>query len=137
MRKLIAGIVGIMVLAGPAAGEDGYSSFYTGNELLAACKKGERNPNWDATCIGYVVGALDVLMRTNWLLTGTACPKNGMDGRQVRNIVVKYLTGHPERRDGDASRLLEFAFDEAWQCGFRETAIFLFELRKPEQASQR
>jgi Rap1a immunity proteins len=42
-------------------------------------------------------------------------PSQAEDG-QVRDVVVKYLVGHPEKRDLRAAQIVLAALVETWKC---------------------
>jgi hypothetical protein len=93
-------------------------SFVDGNELFRVCSNSHDVAQ--AYCTGYVVGVTDAFMAVNGLIANgrtmpsTCPPKEHLAPDQVRDVVVQYLTTHPEERHlaaaADALRALLAAF---------------------------
>ena len=85
--------------------------FYTGNEIFQRCNSDIGTPD-SVGCVGYVAGIADALTLTN-----TICVPTDVSVVQVRDIVLKYLREHPERRHYNASGLAATALVSAFPCG--------------------
>lgn len=94
-------------------GAPGRYSYVTGNLLLEYCQKSEN------ACIGYIQGVVDGQLAA---ITGTSrdvayCIPDGSTTGQVKDVVVGYLTKHPESRHELAGILVAAALAQAWpQC---------------------
>ena len=83
-----------------------------GNELYRLCQETGQSV-W--LCTGYVVGAADadiVLLGGKGLL----CVRPTVTPQQLKDIVIAYLTRHPETRDSPASLLVDAALIIAFTC---------------------
>ena len=91
----------------------GRIAYYSGNSLFDLCKKNEE------ACAIYIDGVNDGFFAST---IGTNrdlayCIPAGSTGPQVRDVVVQYLTNHPEERQRLASVLVAEALAHAWpQC---------------------
>jgi hypothetical protein len=63
--------------------------FTDGNALYDVCQK----PEGYAWCQGYTQGAVDVYQSM-----GSSCVPDGVQAPQLRDLVVRWLREHPERR---------------------------------------
>jgi hypothetical protein len=96
--------------------------FVNGNELFRVCADGHDGA--EGYCRGYVVGVADAISVVNAQLKAnglaTAVPStcvpyrnaettHGAEPEQVRDVVVQYLTAHPETRHQAAAA-------EAWKA---------------------
>jgi hypothetical protein len=93
-----------------------YFAFMTGNHLYLYCT-GNMPAQYD-TCVGYVMGVVDV---SNSLRTSgghSSCPSNpqGIMAMQIKDVVIRYLSNHPEQRDWPAAGLVGYSVQEAWGC---------------------
>ena len=100
-------------------------SFVSGNDLFGVCSD-DHHFN-EAYCKGYVVGVADALMALNAMkangyeLSSTCLPFKGLPGtnvkpEQIRDVVVQYLTAHPERRHEAAAGHALLALQAAFPC---------------------
>jgi hypothetical protein len=78
-------------------------SFENGNDLLQVCSDGR--DVFQSYCKGYAVGVVDAAMAVNAMkANGFAIPSacisadEHIKSEQVRDVVVQYLTAHPEIR---------------------------------------
>ena len=79
--------------------------FVSGDDLFSKC--GINNP----LCTGYITGVADI-MSTN---DDICLPKNGTI-QQIVDIVVKYLSDHPQKRHYSASSEAGVALMQAFPC---------------------
>ena len=79
--------------------------FVTGNDLFSKCSVNS------PLCIGYVAGVSDI-MSTN----GDICLPNDATVQQLVDIVVRYLSDHPERQHYSASSGSGIALMQAFPC---------------------
>jgi hypothetical protein len=91
----------------------GRVAYYEGNELHELCQKDE------VSCTTYILGVIDGQFS---VIIGTSrdvayCIPSGSKAKQVKDVVVAYLTAHPESRHLLASGLITNALAGAWpQC---------------------
>jgi hypothetical protein len=101
-------------------------SFVGGNELSQVCSDGVHD-GARGYCTGYVAGVADALMAVTALkANGLAIPsvclpmkgqvEHGVAPDQVRDVVVQYLTAHPETRHQTAGGLALLALQAAFPC---------------------
>lgn len=83
-----------------------------GDELLAQCLSGPDNPK-SFYCLGYVSGVVETPSDIICL------PQQGIEGGQLRDVVVKYLEAHPEMRRLPAAMLVQVALASAFPCKAR------------------
>lgn len=103
------------------------AGFFSGNDLYEICRdNGARTAN----CIHYVTGAVDQLLllkqtpthdgkSTVLTASGPQCGfylPDGVTNSQLTDVVVKYLSDHPETRQWDASMLVWNAIHDAFPC---------------------
>jgi hypothetical protein len=77
--------------------------FETGNKLFQICSDDHHFSQ--AYCKGYAVGVTDAISAVNamkangWAIPSTCIPQDEkVTSEQVRDVVVQYLTAHPETR---------------------------------------
>jgi hypothetical protein len=93
------------------------SEFQTGNDLWTLCH--QKGPG----CVAYIEGVADVLMPI-WAKGGDfsgwrGCLPKETIGGQVKDVFIKFLREHPEKRHFTASSLVSWALAEAFPCGSR------------------
>lgn len=107
MRATIAAVgLVVMVAAQPAK-----ARFWTGNDLLSACR--DATLHAQGTCLGYVMGIADLLVSSG---AAICLSERATAGQVKKEVVVAYLTSHPERRDLIASHLVAQALAAAFPC---------------------
>jgi hypothetical protein len=67
-------------------------------------------------CVGYLEGVVDGADELRVGMGKPACVRAGVEVRQIRDVVVKYLEDNPQDRDGDAWLLVISAVGKAWGC---------------------
>lgn len=94
----------------------------TGNDLQGYCT--DARPGADGFCFGYIIGAIDGLI-SGVRHTGTGatpadvlgiCIPNGVTKGQIRDVVLAFLTDHPEKRHEVAPVLVRGALAAAFPC---------------------
>lgn len=85
-----------------------HAEWMDGNELHETCSTAA--PLDRAMCLSYIIGVLDGL---RYLPQPLVTPKGATAG-QVRDVVAKYLTDHPETRDLQARMIVKAAVVDAW-----------------------
>ena len=115
MKTLMASL--LLVLAGVRSGwaGDTYESLESGNTLLAKCVG---PPELQLVCAGYTAAIYDMIAM---LEAGGAMPKQhcfptDVTRLQIRDVIVRYLQDHPEKRHTGAAGLARDALQEAWPC---------------------
>ena len=95
-------------------------AFENGNNLFGICSD-DHHFN-EAYCKGYVVGVADAIMVANAQMATvgsmipTCLPKDHLVAEQVRDVVVQYLTAHPEKRHEAAAGHALVALQAAFPC---------------------
>ena len=112
--KTWAVLAGVLCVAASPASADG--SFKTGRQLYADCL-----PTSSATdkgvCVGYVMGVADSLARGDVPLV---CVAEGVQGVQLADLVMKWLTENPDKRDFTAVSLIGAVLQSAFPCPARQ-----------------
>ena len=97
-------------------------NFATGNDLYRLCSEG-RVEGRNNFCTGYVEGVSDAVDLVNTLTAHGMYPRvclppaeQKVAVEQVRDIVVQWLTAHPERRHQDAAGEALWALMTAFPC---------------------
>jgi Rap1a immunity proteins len=95
-------------------------AFVNGNELFGVCSD-DHHFN-QAYCKGYVVGVADAISVVTAQIANvgsiapTCLPKEHLAPEQVRDVVVQYLTAHPETRHEVAAAEAVKALLAAFPC---------------------
>jgi Ssp1 endopeptidase immunity protein Rap1a len=88
----------------------------TGNELLESCEaKGSFK---EAFCLGYITGVtdLDQMNASVFPEHRRSCVPENVTNGQIRDVIVRYLTDHPEERHMLAAILVAEAMGKAFPC---------------------
>jgi hypothetical protein len=116
MKRLLMAVL-VMGWASPVWGE---INFVSGNALHEECQIAETDNVYyqaDAYCIGYILGVFDAANGPDNGVAGfTFCTPDEINLNQVRDIVVKWLSDHPQHRHHDANSLVATALREVWPC---------------------
>ena len=109
-------------------GGHGRADFYDGKMLLQDCQGGDDQQEtqnfaglsqW-GTCVGYIAAVVDTM--SNAFLTGTSvntqqlCVSEHVQLSQLKDIVRRWLSDHPEKRHLAASLLVFQALKEKFPC---------------------
>ena len=89
--------------------EVGY--FRDGNALYRECTSTDTEDS--ASCVAYVVGVVDSFTFTS----RQVCLPKGVQGGQVRDLVVNFLRERPEMRQYSAPSLITPLVKRVWPCG--------------------
>jgi len=112
MKRLLLALV-MVVMVSPAWGAD---QFQSGSQLYGECKN-EASPASYGFCYGYILATFDAMVENDDELHGwIACLEENHSGKQVRDVVVKWLTDHPTRRYLSSSWIIARALSEAFPC---------------------
>jgi Rap1a immunity proteins len=106
MRKLILVGVAVAALAGPALTDD---AVFTGDKLFSYCTGG--GDYGEGACTGYINGVSAGLRAA-----GLVCEANTVTFGQEHDIVVKFLSDHPELQHMPAYGLTTAAMIQAFPC---------------------
>ena len=106
---LIAAVVlvsaGVRVQAAP--------SWADGNDVKTYCRSG--SPSDQGVCFGFAIAVASIV--ANEPVAGwRACVPRGVHGRQLVDIMVKFLDDHPEGLHANAVTLVATAFAIAFPC---------------------
>lgn len=103
-------LVLMLFMGSPARAGD---AFYTGNKLFSRCNDDDITA---IACLGYVQAVFDTLSGGDVILGWKACPPENVTGKQIKDIVVRFLVNHPEKRHYAATGLAAHALSEAFPC---------------------
>jgi hypothetical protein len=103
MKRFVA--VALFLFPGIAHAE----YFDTGDDLLNLCT--DKFPGHNFLCIGMPAAYFDMM-----LATGYRCASPGIDRERVRDVVLKYITDNPDKRNLPASELALTSLKTAFQC---------------------
>jgi Rap1a immunity proteins len=97
--------------------------FESGNALLRKCQSTQQVDTM--FCIWYILGVVDLVGliqgsidkdgKSDWKYHAV-CLSSQVERGQMRDVVLKYLVDHPERRDEPAAQLVVVALIKAWAC---------------------
>jgi Rap1a immunity proteins len=110
-REILIGLL-ILVVAGANAHAEGF--FDDGDTLYYTCReKGDKeaDPFSQGACLGTVSGAWDMMRAL-----GYACKVKGVTRAQAKDVVLKYLEDHPEKRHGPAVLNIILAMEAGFDC---------------------
>ena len=82
----------------------------TGNELFRWWS--DKDHRYEGLCLGYILG----IHETNTAQSGACVPSSGVSRREIRDIVIRYLTTRPENRHLYAATLVLDAMRQAFPC---------------------
>jgi hypothetical protein len=87
--------------------------FLTGSELYDHCQRAS-----SLVCVSYVMGIADTIASQANLgaIPRQFCMDENVTGRQVTDVVVRYLTDHPDSRHNSAASIVVPALREAFPC---------------------
>jgi Rap1a immunity proteins len=89
--------------------------FATGNDLFRFCSDGAATSQ--SLCNGYVAGVVDAVGVFEAIgVTKITCVVSNASNEQVEQIVVQYLTAHPEIRHLGAAGVVVQALQKAFPC---------------------
>ena len=123
----------LAVLVGTSVPNLGVAQQINGNELYEACRNEE--PVQLGFCIGYIIGysegapwgAFMALKQASPAMSAEtanglinaflgSCPPSEASNSQLRDVLLKYMTEHPETRHESARTLIWQAYAEAFPC---------------------
>lgn len=105
-----------LLMAAPAGAQA-----HDGNKFLALCSTAEASTVAyyadAASCLNYVVGVVDAV---NSMLVPPApriwCAPSGVTSGQARDVAIRYVIAHPEKRHTLAASMIIVALHEAFPC---------------------
>jgi len=93
----------------------GGSFFATGNDVFSFCSDSPAAAQF--YCLGYMVGVADAFASVRVLgVSKPFCIPNNVTREQVRDVVMQYLTAHPESRHYDGAGEALWALEAAFPC---------------------
>ena len=125
---MIRAILVALVLFGLVVGDEAAADFYDGKMLLQDCQGGDDQQEtqnlaglsqW-GTCVGYIAAVVDT-MSNAFLTAGSVnaqqlCVSEHVQLSQLKDIVRRWLSDHPEKRHLAASLLVFQALKEKFPC---------------------
>ena len=122
MRGFLSCVALAVLLAGPVA-PPAHAAFLTGNELLEKCLQQAPVYLEMGTCAGFVGGVADAMSAAQTfgrtMMGWRACVPPGVTAWQARDVVVWFLTYHPEVRRYAAAVPVAQALAQAFPCPAR------------------
>jgi hypothetical protein len=116
IRELSALVLGLAFTSSPAVAQPYQHAFHSGNSLLEMCSHGQYSAD-NSYCLGYIAGMADAIDAANGSLLGwRACPPNEATEGQIMDVVVQFLSQHPESRHYTASSQIARALANAFPC---------------------
>lgn len=104
-----------LLAANPAAPQAPSQAYKTGNDLLTDCDGPAADEGDKSLCLGYILGVVDGAEGLGIALDlGKLNVPPAVTAGQLRDIVVRYLTAHPELRHYSAAQLVYIAALEAF-----------------------
>jgi hypothetical protein len=102
-----AAVLGVMV-------GEAHAEFQTGNDLYRLCASvGDFHKGM---CLGFIEGVADTMTSIRTGQGQRSCIPREVEADQMREVVVKYLTEHPEDRNYSAASNALVAIAKAWPC---------------------
>ena len=89
------------------------AQFATGNQLLAHCQD-EEDAERQAYCYGYSQGVADFFGPLHQQPGGTQCPPAGVNGDQIREVMIRYLEQNPEHLHLTGAVLAMLSITSTW-----------------------
>lgn len=116
-KLLLCGILffGSLMFSHQACAENRVVSAYSGNDLLRDCSD-EKNVVSSSSCLGYINGVRDgvVLASVGLGAKPSFEISKNVELGQLKDVVVKYLNEHPEKRNLHAAVLVHSALAKAF-----------------------
>ena len=88
-----------------------HASSMDGNKLYESCTASQGDPEWvyaSIACNNYIVGVVDGYIMGNESQKTLSMPE-GVSGKQLQDITLKFLKEHPEMRHMSARLLIVIA----------------------------
>ena len=119
MRPMLIAVVAALVILSPSR----VIASPTGNKLYEQCKSPAGSPTYwydDASCLAYIQGFIEGAISFQELWANdqpkAICLPENVTAGQMRDVVVKYLEIHPERRHLPAMMSIMTAAVQAFPC---------------------
>lgn len=109
-------LIGYMIFSTSVAAAPA-TNFQSGNSLYSTCttEKGESTHYQDESfCVGYIAGVADGLETMQELAGRKSCTPDAITQGQIRDVVKKYITEHPEKRHYTAASIVIMAIINAY-----------------------
>ena len=106
--KLATAILAVLIVSGAAHAQR--ESKVTGTKLLSLCTASAA-----ANCDAYLSGVADAIAAEG-PAHAPACIPDAVTGRQLRDVVVKYIHDHPQEQELKAGTIAMHAYAGAFAC---------------------
>lgn len=94
---------------GPAIG------YLTAGQLAEQCRAEAAFPV--TYCFAFLAGVRDTLRAyERWLQQSEFCPPAAIKQRDLREALLRFVSGHPGAAEGQAASVAVVAFKQAWPC---------------------
>ena len=113
MRAVLLAAALALVLVSAEAGAQVAPSWADGNDMKAYCHNNSKY--WQGACEGFAMAVAAFAVRAP-VDSDRACIPLGVSGRQLGDIMVKYLDDYPEELHFTATSLATHAFAIAFPC---------------------
>ncbi len=90
--------------------------FVSGNELFQYCTKSAKLSFQHSYCEGFITSVADTMGSKYPVFGLRACFYGGTTQQQVREVAIKWLFNHPEKREFGAASLVATALSESFKC---------------------
>ena len=112
-KTIAIGAVLALVLVSAGGSAQAAPTWADGNDVKAYCRSG--SPSDQGVCLGFAIAVAGIV--ANEPVAGwRACVPRGVNGRQLVDIMVKFLDDHPEGLHANAVTLVATAFATAFPC---------------------
>ncbi len=98
---------------------DAFAGFVSGRDLLESCAPNRADPVYRlkvAECRGYVIGVADTFDCKNQLLGFTWRSNMAASQRELVDVVIKWISRHPNILSYEADGLVAAALSETFPC---------------------
>ena len=121
-RLLVTTVTSVAALlsVAPSAAQDVTTGGYiNGERLITRCTSVDHLDG--ALCLAYILGVADSMQAAQasggtLLFEWRTCPPPGTMAERLEDIVVRFLTAHPETQRSSASGLVAKALNDAFPC---------------------
>lgn len=107
---LLLAAVAIVVASAPPC----HAAFKDGNDLYHDCSTSSAVDH--GVCLGYIEGVADILSGSVTLFGWRACIPQEAQAQRLSNVVLNFLSAHPEIRHNAAPSLVAAALASDFPC---------------------
>jgi hypothetical protein len=104
----------IVLLAAFSSASPVQAGFYTADELVKMCLSDSKLDY--VLCVGYIDGTIDTFELSRTAIKLPRCVPSESKAREIKDVVVNFLSQNPEQRNYDAADMIIAAIGSHWQC---------------------